>query len=43
MVVPAIERHGAIKAWIIHDTLFPKQGTGLKRQRCSADVPVTSQ
>src|SRR5215218_591868 len=26
MVLPAIERHGAIEAWIIDDTSFPKQG-----------------
>jgi len=26
-VVPAIERHGPIKAWIIDDTSFPKQGS----------------
>ena len=26
MVLPAIERHGAISAWIIDDTSFPKQG-----------------
>src|SRR5215211_5622947 len=26
MVVPAIERHGPIEAWIIDDTSFPKQG-----------------
>src|SRR4030088_2912527 len=27
MVVPVIERHGAIEAWIIDDTAFPKKGT----------------
>src|SRR5207342_3858121 len=26
MVLPAIERHGAIEAWIIDDTGFPKKG-----------------
>src|SRR5258706_7678852 len=26
MVLPAIERYGAIEAWIIDDTSFPKQG-----------------
>ena len=26
MVLPAIERHGPIEAWIIDDTSFPKQG-----------------
>ena len=27
MVVPEIERHGPIEAWIIDDTGFPKQGS----------------
>src|SRR6202163_184927 len=27
MVVPAIERHGPIEAWILDDTAFAKQGT----------------
>ena len=27
MVLPAIERHGAIEAWIVDDTGFPKKGT----------------
>ena len=27
MVLPAIEKHGPIEAWIIDDTAFPKQGT----------------
>ena len=27
MVLPAIERHGPIEAWIIDDTGFPKKGT----------------
>ena len=35
MVLPEIERHGAISAWIIDDTSFPKQGrhsVGMARQ-----------
>jgi SRSO17 transposase len=44
MVLPAIERHGPVVAWIVDDTSYPKKGehsVGVARQYCDqVSIPV---
>jgi SRSO17 transposase len=40
LVIPAIERHGPIKAWIIDDTSYPKQAP--IRSACTISIAANS-